>query len=102
MSDTRTVYISIGNSDDKLTQAAWAQFYRVVNLNLRDHATAVHGQWVSEPASSWQNACWCIELTERSVPVLKETLAKIAGEYAQDSIAWAEATTEFIGAEVPA
>ncbi len=86
-----TVYISIGNSDDKLVQREWAGFYRRTNLALRDFAQAVYGQWVSEPASAWQNACWCVTVDPRRAGDLKVELRKIAGEYRQDSIAWAEA-----------
>lgn len=93
-----TVYISIGNSDDKLTQAEWATFYRVTNLGIRDEAEHVHGQWMSEPASAWQNACWCVEVADRNVLRLRLTLAELAQRFRQDTIAWAEATTEFIKA----
>lgn len=100
------VYISIGNSDDKLTQAEWADYYRKVSQAVR--TGHVHGQWVSEPASAWQNACWCIEFDpdtrlvtsdghEHSrVEWLRRRLTELAREYRQDSIAWAEARTEFL------
>lgn len=91
-----TVYISIGNSDDKLTQAEWAAFYRETCLAVREHAAAVHGQWVSEPASAWQNACWCIEIDDEAAGFLAAELSGLANVYHQDSIAWAEATTKFI------
>lgn len=44
MSDTKTVYISIGNSDDKLTQAEWAAFAASVRGAIRaavKHALAM-------------------------------------------------------------
>lgn len=91
-----TAYISIGNSDDKLTQADWSAFYREINLAIRDVASAVHGQWVSEPASAWQNACWCAVINDFDVAALKHKLSEIAGFYIQDTVAWAEATTEFL------
>lgn len=91
-----TVYISIGNSDDKLTQADWASFYREACVAIRDAATTVHGQWVSEPTSAWQNACWCIEIGPAQASSLKAKLAEIAGFYIQDCVAWAEANTEFL------
>lgn len=92
-----TVYISIGNSDDKLTQQEWATFYRSVNLTIREYLTVVHGQWVSEPASAWQNACWCIEIIDRHAEELKSRLRECAAQYRQDSIAWAEvAITKFL------
>lgn len=92
------VYISIGNSDDKLTQARWAEFYRETNLLLRDFGH-IHGQWVSEPASAWQNACWCLDFEEDETLALREELIQLAIKYDQDSIAYAETKgTEFLGA----
>lgn len=99
------VYVSIGNSDDKLSQAEWAAFYRDVCLAIRFESDihgkpVIHGQWVSEPASAWQNACWCVELNFRLQHRLRQVLSLIAREYRQDTIAWAEAKTEFIKAAV--
>lgn len=96
-------YISIGNSDDKLTQAEWARYFSAVAFAVQRAAespgAAVHGQWASEPASAWQNACWALQLPTNPVSVehLKMRLAELAVDFRQDSIAWAVApTTEFI------
>lgn len=94
----QTIYISIGNSDDKLTQAEWAHFYGSVTDWIDEYATAVHGRWASEPTSPYQNACWCIEVNEGAWR-LREGLAHVADTFRQDSIAWAPATTEFIAAK---
>ena len=104
------VYISIGNSDDKLSQADWARYFSITARVVQGLASEVYGQWVSEPASAWQNACWCVAVddaeevvnvhgeTVRRVDWLKVRLAEIAADHRQDSIAWAEApVTEFIG-----
>jgi hypothetical protein len=105
MAGSAVVYVSIGNSDDKLTQAEWHRYYVAVNLTIRRAAEAsdatVHGAWVSEPASSWQNACWALQLPADAVAVehLRMRLAELAADFRQDSIAWAVApNTEFIGA----
>jgi hypothetical protein len=92
-------YVSIGNSDDKLTQAEWAEFHGRTSLLLRDNAH-IHGQWVSEPASAWQNACWCIDIElPATAAYLKNRLSAFAKRYRQDSIAWAEVReTEFLEA----
>lgn len=108
---TKTVYVSIGNSDDKLTQAEWADFYTEVDATLRGYSEAVHGAWTSASTSRWQNANWCIEIQPDKIlkirmpydrrdvdteSLLRERLGQLAARYRQDSIAWAEATTEFI------
>lgn len=87
-----TVYISIGNPDDKLTQAEWSNFYQEVDEVVFQHAPQIFGAWASSPTSRWQNACWAIELDVLGGHVegkLKHLLAGLAAHYRQDSIAWA-------------
>jgi hypothetical protein len=102
---TTTIYISIGNSDDKLSQADWSSYVldvdRAFDASVRYNGARVHGRWYSHPVEPWQNACWCAEWDAELahvVDALKRKLAALGREYRQDSIAWAEATTEFIGA----
>jgi hypothetical protein len=97
MADTRTVYASIGNSDDKLTQARWAEFHDKVGAAVRGLALQVYGDWASAGADPWQNACIAFEIGHETSERLKRDLAELAAEYGQDSIAWAEADTKFIG-----
>ncbi len=99
----RAVYVSIGNSDDKLPQADWATFHREVDALIRRAARAVHGAWTSPSADPWQNACWCIEVSSDpdadydKAGWLRGQLANLAKAYGQDSVAWAEAPkTEFL------
>ena len=94
----RTIYVTIGNSDDKLTQNEWAHFYASVAGAINMDAHVVHGRWLSASSDPWQNACWCFEVEERRVGRLRDRLAKQAQAFRQDSIAWAEApTVEFLG-----
>lgn len=91
------IYISIGNSDNKLTQSEWSEFWLDTDEVVQGHATTVHGVWQSSPVSSYQSACWCINVsTEREVSKLATALGRIARKYRQDSIAWAGAETQFI------
>lgn len=92
------VYISIGNSDDKLSQRLWCEFVNAVEEELV--GLKMHGAWFSRPDAAWQNACWLVEIPEGTWrPYLRERLRTLAGEYNQDSIAWSEAETEFLSAE---
>lgn len=94
---TKTIYVSIGNSDDRLSQAEWAHFYVEVDAAIDRTCTQVHGRWHSAGDSLWQNACWCVvTLDDQNELKLREALALAARAWRQDSIAWAEATTEFI------
>lgn len=99
-----TVFIMIGNSDDKLSQADWSSFAldvdRAFEAAVRYEGARVHGRWYSLPNEPWQNACWCADWDPQLghvVDALKRKLATIAWAYRQDSIAWSEATTTFIG-----
>lgn len=101
MADTKTIYISIGNSDDKLTQADWAQYCIEVTAAIERTCTRIHGRWLSAGDSPWQNACWCVvPLDAEHEAELRKALASAARAWLQDSIAWAEAVTEFITPEV--
>lgn len=97
--DVITVYISIGNSDDKLPQGSWWSFCNELEFLLDNYYVAVHGQWYSLPNSRFQNACWCVEVPTNDVSALREALIDLASEFRQDSIAWAVAETEFLGAK---
>lgn len=97
------VYISIGNSDDKLSQNQWSAFCinvdAALNLAIRYAGATVHGRWHSLPNEQWQNACWCIEFVDGngSINEYRSELRRLAGVFGQDSIAWAEVErTEFL------
>lgn len=103
---TVNAYISIGNSDDKLTQWEWSQFvYDVQNLltTWEDNQliTAIHGTWFSLPHAQWQNANWCVEIHQDEVDGLREHLARIAHLWKQDSIALTIGQVEFVTAKEP-
>lgn len=105
------VYLGIGNSDDKLSQAEWSRFVsdtakaiRAFTRNSRyrdgveqgpDAAARIIGEWLSPSDAEWQNAAWCITwpegLPERAVQLFETRLAHLAARFNQDSIAWAHA-----------
>lgn len=97
MSDFRTVYVSVGNSDDRLSQLEWAAFLRDVVIAIRRVARQVYGEWYSAPDAPFQNACVGFALHGSEVLPLQGELASLRTNYRQDSLAWAEvATTEMI------
>lgn len=101
MAGTHTVYASIGNSDDKLTQARWAEFHGKFSAAVRGHALQVYGDWTSLTTDPWQNACIAFEIGYEVSERLQLDLAELAAEYDQDSIAWAEADAKFISPTAP-
>ena len=101
-----TVYISIGNSDDRMTQRDWNGYFRDVEALLQPGGwkvvRTIHGAWQSPSAAPWQNACWCVELDQADKGQLQADLRRIAISRKQDGIAWAEApVTEFLGPTTP-
>lgn len=100
---SQVVYITIGNTDDKLTQGEWSEFVGAVGVAVSRVSGlpggAIHGAWHSLPDRPWQNACWCIDLPTAAahVDMLRMRLGQLARKYRQDSIAWSVAETEFIG-----
>jgi hypothetical protein len=93
-----TVYASIGNSDDKLTQAQWSEFHDIFAALIRTAATQIFGDWLSASNARWQNACVAFEIDVEAADRLKRALVNLAAEFNQESIAWAETTgTQFLG-----
>ena len=98
-----TIYVSIGNSDNTLTQHEWAAFQDELFVYFEDQAhddvVEIHGIWYSAPNSEFQNMCVCFDIMDTSgvsATVLKEVLRGLADAYKQESIAWAEAETTFL------
>lgn len=99
-----SVFVSIGNSDDALTQLRWSQYVVEVDNALRkglaDDELHIHGFWLSESSSQYQNAGWALELKNAiDHPItgeLMDRLSAIRREFNQTSLVWAVADTEFI------
>jgi hypothetical protein len=102
-SDTVTVTIQIGNSDDKLTQREWSTFVSKVDSLIRYNThEKIHFTGASYPDSFWQNACWVVEVKSSSVAAFKHRLmlfmrAHGSERFQQESVAVTVGTTEFIG-----
>lgn len=91
------VYITIGNTDDKLGQKQWSDFVKDVDDTIRMYASAIHAYCFSLPNAPWQNCVWCCEFAMSiDEKCCKEDLGVLTGKYNQDSIAWAPAVTEFL------
>lgn len=90
----KTIYISIGNSDDKLSQKEWSEFVK----DLDDICSIFerHGAWSSQSWSPYQNACICVEVPNNAVRELRNSLRGLAVRHRQDSIAMAIAETELV------
>lgn len=91
----KTVVVQIGNTDNKLTQADWANFYNRCNNLVSDYGI-VHFSGTSLPNSPWQNACFVIEMS--SMDDLYYQLGILAKSFKQNNIALTIGDTEFVKA----
>lgn len=93
-----TVYVSIGNSDDKLTQREWNQFWLEVAGVLAPAMKEIRGIWFSDSTSAYQNACWAFEPWPQVTAQAQDDLRLLAAKWRQDAIVWDEtSSTRFIG-----
>lgn len=90
------VHIAVGNSDDKLTQARWAEYVAACTTVLRRAAAVIHGVWFSESGSPYQNACIAAEVEPGALDQLRDDLRVIRAEFDQDSVALNVSETEFV------
>jgi hypothetical protein len=110
MSGTRTAtVIAIGNSDDRLTQREWSAFWAECNDEIQYYGrlagVQVHGTWLSEPNSPYQNAGWSLSWPDELLYLsrdLKNQLREILPKYRQESLAWTTGTTTLIPGRDPA
>lgn len=84
-----TVYITIGNSDNRLTQAMWSNFCDEISDLVTTVGLPVHGKWYSAPDSPYQNACFCAEVREDDMDHLRDRISVTRAFFLQDSIAMA-------------
>lgn len=92
----RIVYASIGNSDNRLTQAEWSAYAYQFEELVRRYATQVHGVWYSESTRPWQNGMAGFELHDVDDPIVRKLFADLARSKGQDSIAWLSAPAESV------
>lgn len=97
------VYVSIGNSDDKLTQKEWSRFCADLRAIVRAYQNETYGTWYSACDSEWQNMCIGFRvadsIADEELNSLRNELSLLSKLYNQDSIALSTATTELIGEE---
>ena len=95
-SETITVHVGIGNSDDKLSQAEWHWFVGNLRTIARNFGSPFLGIWHSAPAERWQNCQVAWEMPPAFLDDLKVELRKLRAQFGQDSIALCYGPTELI------
>ncbi len=92
------VYVTVGNTDGKLTQNMWCHFLVYVEGSINEHVWTLHGRWLTETSWLRQSACWGFEIftDDDSVGKLQKELRQHAKAFRQDSIVWAPAQSEML------
>jgi hypothetical protein len=93
----KTITVQIGNSDDKLTQARWADFSREVDRLFAKHARKVYFSGFSRPDAHWQNACMVGDMTDGHLSGFRAAMVELCKEYNQENFALTIGTTELVG-----
>lgn len=91
----KTIVVQIGNSDDKLSQATWAEFIAVTGNVIEEHV-GLHFNGGSNATAPWQNYCWVGQIPQTQIDKLRDELAMLGKKYEQDSIAVTIGETEFV------
>jgi uncharacterized protein CbrC (UPF0167 family) len=79
----KNIAISIGNTDNKLTQQEWSEFVEEVNLVIKEEA-AIHFFGGAPNWTPWQNVAWIAEVDDDCAYLLT-VIANIRKRYRQDS-----------------
>lgn len=75
--------VSVGNSDDRLTQKEWNSFVRDISLLLQISGE-VHFFGGASTWEPWQNAAWIVDLKDAPISVMAR-ISEIRERYKQDS-----------------
>jgi hypothetical protein len=84
-----TVYITIGNSDDKLSQVDWSRFTADIRVAIANWNGRIWFAGFAPPDSRFQNACFGASFDHDHIGGLRMSLKQIREAYRQDSIAFA-------------
>lgn len=90
------VVVSIGNSDNKLSQQKWASFVDDVDKIMLRLETRRHFFGGSHAWASWQNVCWLCEIDPDSLYILRVSLRERCQVYNQDAAFLLVGAGEFI------
>lgn len=84
-----TIYVTIGNSDDKLSQKEWAWFINDIRNEIKCWGGEVFGEWFSKPDSAYQNACFGAAFDHDKVGGYRASIRQVREVHRQDSVAFA-------------
>jgi len=92
----KTITVQIGNSDDKLSQRDWSDFFGAIRNAVHDCCAEMHFKAGSENWQTWQNAAFVFTIEDKNIDALKHLIKRVRETYNQESVAWTEGDTIFI------
>ena len=98
----KTVVVQIGNSDGKLSQPRFSDFVESVTHEVSTSPCRIHFFGGSSNWNRWQNVCWVLEWTAETEEEFQDfefSLALLAHQFGQDSIALTVGETSFLKKE---
>lgn len=93
---TILVYISVSNTDQRLTLRQWSEFVAETELTVKSFSTSLFLNWCSPPYADRQGAVWAAKIDAVDREHLRRELDWLRRKYKQDEIAWAEGSEDFI------
>jgi hypothetical protein len=91
-----SITITIGNSDNKLTQEEWSYFVGEMHSIILTHVKSIHFSGGSNFDRPWQNACWVCETFPDKLSELLGKIIECREGYRQDSVAVIMGNVQFI------
>lgn len=79
------VVISIGNSDNKLTQIEWSDFVGEIRTAIEQVNATVHFFGGASTWEQWQNVAWVIDVKPKDVDKFLHVVQRTRKKYRQDS-----------------
>lgn len=99
MPEYLSIFVTIGNSDNKLTQQEWSDFCGGVDECVRAFAQEMFGEFYAVPNAPWQNACWSFSVDASVTLAMQTNLRALASDFEQDSILWTVGELTFLKPE---
>lgn len=90
ITNMKQITVSIGNSDNKLTQVEWSEFVQQVDKIINECAAQVHFFGGSVTWTAWQNVAWLFDCKEENIHLLLMALVECRHKYRQESVAFLE------------
>lgn len=92
-----TLYITIGNTDNKLDQQTWHTFTQHLYKLMLLHCHTIHGEFYTQSNTPYQTCCMSGELyNEYNSGDVEKAVSELAKNFNQDSIAMSIANTKLV------